>query len=144
MKQAATLNDKELYEAIRDCQLDPDGFDHEAHIRLAWYYLAHWPYDQALQKFNHDFKRFVVNAGAAGKYHRTITDALLQLIASHLHDEKCRVDWDYFKQDAAPLFTDAYGLLQRYYSSGLLESETARKTFKKPDKAELPAPYNPA
>lgn len=143
MKQAATLNDEELYEALADGSLDPAGFDHEAHIRLAWYYLTRWPYAEALQNFNHDFQRFVVNAGAAGKYHKTLTDALLQLISSHLRNQQCRQDWVYFKQDARPLFADAQSLLKHYYSTDLLASDAARKEFKKPDISDLPEPYNP-
>jgi len=140
MKQANTLNHQDLYIALRDGQLDPESFDHESHIRLAWYYLTQWPYEEALVKFNQDFFRFIVLAGAESKYHKTITDALLQLISSHLSDEQCRADWEYFKQDAEPLFSDAFGLLKRFYSTKLLGSDTARKEFKDPDIKDLPQP----
>ena len=134
------LSHEALYKAVIDGTLPADEFDHEAHIRLAWYYLVTWPYDEARERFNIDFQRLIVRVGAQQKYHKTITDALLQLISSHLQDERCREDWLYFKQDAEPLFADAYGLLQRFYSSGVLESEPARKAFKEPDVKELPEP----
>ncbi len=82
-------------------------------------------------------------AGARGKYHKTITEALLLLISSHLGDEQCRRDWEYFKQDAEPLFSDAYGLLKRFYSVELLATEAARKDFKDPDVKDLPSPASP-
>ena len=138
------LSHEELYTAINTGNLPPDDFDHEAHVRLAWYYLVTWPYEEALQRFNSDFYRFIVNAGAKSKYHKTITDALLQLISSHLEDERCRSSWDYFKTDARPLFTDAYGLLTRFYSPDLLQSEMARKEFTDPDVKNMPEPYSPS
>jgi len=144
MKQASTLNHEDLYITLRDGELDPESFDHESHVRLAWYYLTHWPYEQALEHFNRDFFRFIVSAGAQGKYHKTITEALMQLIASHLGDERCRTDWEYFKQDADPLFSDAFELLKRFYSAELLGSEAARKDFKDPDVKKLPSPSSPA
>ncbi|NOR18687.1 MAG: hypothetical protein GQ538_01195, partial [Xanthomonadales bacterium] len=67
MKLASTLNHQDLYTALRDGQLDPESFDHESHIRLAWYYLTQWPYEEALEKFNQDFFRFIVLAGAETK-----------------------------------------------------------------------------
>lgn len=140
MKHASNLTHQDLYLALRSGQLDPESFDHESHIRLAWYYLTQWPYDEAQQRFNKDFFGFIVAAGAESKYHKTITDALLQLISSHLDDERCCTDWDYFKQDADPLFADALGLLKRFYSAELLGSEPARKEFKDPDIRDLPQP----
>ena len=140
MKQASTLSHEDLYIALRDGDLDPESFDHESHVRLAWYYLTQWPYEQALERFDRDFFRFIVSAGAQRKYHKTITEALLQLISSHLDDERCRKDWAYFKQDTDPLFSDAFGLLKRFYSAELLGSEAARKEFKDPDIKELPQP----
>ena len=142
MKQATTLTHIELYQALCDGTLDPDSFDHESHIRLAWYYLTRWPYDQAVDRFDQDFFRFIVSAGAEIKYHKTITHALLQLIASHLDQEQCRTDWQFFKQDAEPLFTDAFGLLQRFYSSDLLDSDAARKDIQSPDVKDMPKAFN--
>ena len=143
MKIATSLSHEDLYLAMRNGDLDPESFDHESHVRLAWYYLTHWPYAEALEKFDQDFFRFIVSAGAEGKYHKTITEALLQLISSHLGDEQCRADWEYFKKDADPLFSDAFGLLKRFYSSELLGSEAARKDFKDPDIKHLPDPVLP-
>jgi hypothetical protein len=140
LKLAGNLNHEDLYLALRDDQLDPESFDHESHIRLAWYYLTRWPYEEAHERFNHDFFQFIVAAGTESKYHKTITDALLQLISSHLNDEQCRSDWTHFKQDAEPLFADAFGLLKRFYSTELLGSEPARKEFKDPDIKDLPQP----
>jgi hypothetical protein len=141
MLKASTLGHHELHQTIQDGTLDGDSFDHESHVRLAWYYLVNWPYQQAIEKFNVDFLHFISDAGAAGKYHRTITDALLQLIASHLDDPQCRSDWNYFKRDARPLFEDASGLLQRFYSSRLLASDEARNSFQTADLKDLPEPY---
>lgn len=141
MKHAPSLTHEQLYVALRDDELDPESFDHESHIRLAWYYLNKWPYDEACEKFNTDFLRFIVNAGAQAKYHKTITDALLQLIASHLGDRQCQQSWEYFKKDAEPLFTDAYGLLQRFYSQQLLGSDRAREIFVPADVNVLPEPF---
>jgi hypothetical protein len=141
MKTASTLSHDDLCSALRDGTLDPDTFNHESHIRLAWVYLTRLPYEEACERFNADFLRFIVKAGAESKYHKTITDALLQLIASHLELEQCRSDWEFFKADAQPLFVNAYGLLQRFYSVKLLESDRARKEFAGPDLKAMPGPH---
>ena len=143
MQFANTLSHEDLYIALRYGDLDPESFDHESHVRLAWYYLTRWPYVEALENFDRDFFRFIVRAGAERKYHKTITEALLQLISSHLDDEQCITDWEYFKRDAEPLFSDAFGLLKRFYSPELLGSEAARKEFKEPDVKDLPEPPPP-
>jgi len=138
MKKASSLSHPELYAALRNGDLDPESFDHEAHIRLAWYYLSQQEFDPAAQAFGTDFYRFIVRAGAQSKYHKTITCALLQLIASHLDDERCKTDWEYFKRDAEPLFANALGLLKRFYSEELLFSDDARKHFIHPDLSDFP------
>jgi len=137
------LTHKELYQAVINGTLPVAEFDHEAHIRLAWYYLTRWPFSEASRRFHQDFRKLVQSAGAEAKYHKTITTALLQLIASHLGDEKCRSDWASFKADAEPLFADAVGLLQRFYSPTLLNSDTARTTLATPDLCELPGISQP-
>ena len=138
MRNAASLNHQELFEALRNGELDPESFDHESHIRLAWYYLNQQEFDPAAEAFATDFYQFIVRAGAQSKYHETITYALLQLIASHLDDERCKTDWEYFKRDADPLFADALGLLKRFYSEELLFSDNARKHFIHPDLRDFP------
>ncbi len=138
--KTAPMSVEALYQAITDGSYPPEQFCHEEHVRLAWYYLTRWPLPEAADRFDRDFDRFIEQAGARDKYHCTITFALLQLIFSHLDTEETRSDWNAFKADATPLFSDAIGLLMRHFSRDRLFSEEARLTWVDPDLAPLPGP----
>ncbi len=127
-----------LYQQLTQGSLDPESFKHANHIRLAWYYLNTWGEAEAIKRFTHDLQAYTQLVGAQSKYHHTISIALLRLMASHFPSLKNPQDWDAFKTDAQPLFTDAQKLLQRFYSTETLNSATARASWVEPDKEALP------
>jgi hypothetical protein len=119
-------------EAFERGEIDPDAFDDEAHVYVAWLYLERFPLPEALGKFDAALRRLTVKLGVPGKYHATITWFFLLLIAERRHADP-GADWNRFRRQNADLVEDG-GLLGRYYSRRTLASDRARQSFVLPDR----------
>jgi hypothetical protein len=121
-------------EALEDGTLDVEQFDHEAHVYVAWLYLQQYPLHEAAARFIAALKRLTALLGIPGKYHETISWFFMLLIAERRNSQKSD-DWHSFYRNHADLFArgDA-NILNRYYSSELLGSDRARRSFMLPDK----------
>jgi hypothetical protein len=119
-------------EAFERGEIDPEAFDHEAHVYLAWLYLERFPLPEALGKFDVALRRLTVKLGVPGKYHATITWFFLLLIAERRNADP-GADWNRFRRRNADLVEDG-GLLGRYYSRRTLASDRARQSFVLPDR----------
>lgn len=132
------LDDDAFLDAIARCQLPAADFGHCEHLRLAWLHLRRGPRQAAIDHCCADIARFAAHHGAATKFHRTVTEALLRLMAhGGAADES--LDWDGFLSRNPGLLADARGLLARHYSPTLLASDDARRCFLPPDLLPLPA-----
>lgn len=122
-------------DAFERGRIDPESFDHEAHVYAAWNYLERFAPPEALEKFDAALRRLTVQLGIPGKYHATITWFFLLLIAER-RDAECRAearaDWFRFRQRNPDLFEG--GLLERYYRRQTLASGRARRSFMLPDR----------
>ena len=123
-----------VVKGFEDASLKPDGFNHEAHLQVAWHYLQHGKLLDALTRFTAALRRLTIKLGVASKYHETITWFYMIQIAERLSC-KSGADWPAFKADNPDLFEWNPSLVQKYYSDSLLSSDTARRTFVFPDLA---------
>ena len=115
------MTDDEFLARLRDCSLAPAMFNHLGHVRLARICLARYPLEQAVGVVCGTISAYAASLGAAGKFHWTVTEALVRLLAAgHTPDG------------------DARALLARHYSAPLLASLAARSSFVAPDLAPLP------
>ena len=73
--------------------IDPDRFDHEAHIYVAWLYLKTFECDEAIQRFDAALRRLTRKIGAASKYNAMITWLFLKLIAERSHEDESWLDF---------------------------------------------------
>ena len=119
-------------EAFERGEIDPDAFDHEAHVHLAWLYLERFPLPEALGKFDTALRRLTLKLGIPGKYHATITWFFLLLIAERRNADP-GADWSRFRRRNADLVENG-GLLDAYYSHRTLASDRARQAFVLPDR----------
>ncbi len=110
--------------------VDPERFDHEAHVYVAWLYVREYPLSEALEKFDVALQRLVIKLGAEGKYHATLTWFFLLLIAQRAATAET---WQVFKRSNTDLINDGKELLSRYYSDACLSSDLARQRFLLPD-----------
>ena len=131
------LDDAAFLAAIASGELPASDFGHLQHLRLAWLHLQSAPLDTAIKRTCADIACFAAHHGAHAKFHRTVTEALLRLMANGgAHDKG--LSWPAFQHRNAALISDARGQLARHYSPTLLASPEARQRFLHPDLLPLP------
>jgi len=111
--------------------IDPERFNHEAHVYVGWLFVREFELSEALARFDAGLRRLVIKLGAEGKYHATLTWFFLLLIAERIEDNE---PWQAFRSRNIDLVNDSKELLSRYYSEGHLLSKRARERFVLPDK----------
>jgi hypothetical protein len=127
------MTDDELVQAFEAATLPANQFPHAAHVRVAWWYLTHYPLGEALTRFTAALKHFAVHHGATGLYHETITVAYVLLIAERLA-ESPGLRWEHFAETHQDLLARSPSVLARYYSDQTLRSDRARRAFVMPDR----------
>lgn len=113
--------------------IDPEAFDHAAHVFVAWSYLREMPQRDAARAFCAALQRLTRLLGVAGKYHETISWFFLLLIAER-RSGAAGTDWATFEAANPALLNDAGALLRAYYSPERLASPLARRQFLLPDR----------
>lgn len=130
------LDDDTFLTALVTCELPPADFTHLQHLRLAWLHLRRAPLDAAIDSTCTDINRFGRHQGKADLFHRTVTEALVRVMAGR---SAAGLDWQSFLRLHADLVNDARAVLARHYSPTLLASPEARLTFLPPDLLPLTA-----
>lgn len=125
--------DRAFLAAIANCKLPATEFGHVQHLRLAWLRLRSAPLEAAIAQTCADIACFAAHHGADDKFHRTVTEALMRLMAGSGATEP-ELDWSGFQRLNTALLDDARGLLARHYSLTLLASPEARLHFQPPDR----------
>jgi hypothetical protein len=122
-----TMTDQEFIAAFTAGRLAPEGFDHRAHLRTAFLLLRSRPFLEACIAMREGLQALAGKLGKPDLYHETVTVAFMALVAERTPTG----DWDSFIA-AHPELCER-GLLDGWYSKGLLASGAARKTFVMPD-----------
>lgn len=138
MTLSPTLPDEAFLAAFLEARLAPADFNHRGHLRAAWLLLQRCPLEQAVADTCDGIARLAARLGAPDKYHRTLTEALVRLMA-HGGASDPALDWEGFLAANAPLVRDARGVLAQYYQPETLASADARQRFLPPDRQPLPA-----
>jgi hypothetical protein len=121
----------EFTTAFESCELPKEQFHHRDHLRLAWIYLQRYGHPQAARKIADAIRKYAAHNNASQKYHETITMAWLELV--HLAQQSLPDSATF--DDLPHAFPELLqkNALAEYYSSGVLESETAKRIFVPPD-----------
>lgn len=125
-----TLSDTAFLEQFEQQTLPPEHFNHQGHLRLAWLYLNLFDLATAVDKVCLGIKTYAESLGATDKFHWTITDALVRIMAKRMGAEDA---WPVFLQNNQDLLNDALTILHQYYSEELLNSTEARMAVQQPD-----------
>ena len=83
--------------------IDPAGFDHAAHVHVAWLYVRAYPAREAVTRFDAALRRFTDRVGASDKYNAMITWLFMLLI---IERSRANESWDEFRSGNADLFDD--------------------------------------
>lgn len=124
-------------EGFESGSIDPELFDHEAHVYIAWLYLQQYDLEEAIAKFSSALRRLTKKLGIESKYHQTLTWFFLILIAERQASLKSD-DWQSFRRANADIFATKPSIIKRYYSNERLDMSLARKQFLMPDRLPLP------
>jgi hypothetical protein len=131
------MSDDEFVNAFLQCRLSSDDFDHRGHLRIAWLLLRRYPLEQAIEEICVGIARSARHFGAPDKYNRTLSEALVRLIA-HAEAHTPHAAFEEFVAANSALVHNVRGVLAQYYSPGLLHSVTAKRSFEMPDLQPLP------
>jgi len=112
-------------------RLPARGFDHRAHVEAARALLKTHDFAEAASLYVRAIMAMANAAGSPGKFHMTITVAMLSAVAERLPFETG--DFDAFARANPDLFDR--GFLSAHYSKERLQCDLARRTFLLPDKA---------
>lgn len=132
------MSDDQFLAAFLDSSMPPAGFDHLGHLRATWLLLQRRPLETAVEETCDAIARLAAHLGVPGKYNRTLSEALVRLMA-HGGGADPAQPWPRFLAANAELKDDALGVLARHYSEQTLTSPAARERFVPPDRSPLPA-----
>ena len=135
--QPATWSDADFLAAFLDSSMPAAGFDHHGHVRATWLLLQAHPLPEAVELTCDGIARLATRLGVSGKYHRTLSEALVRLMAAGGAADRAQSFADFVRANRA-LMQDARGLLARHYSPQWLATEAARLNFVAPDRLPLP------
>jgi len=117
-------------DAFEAGNIDPERFNHEAHVYVGWLYVSKYELPEAISRFDTGLKRLVKKVGAVGKYHATLTWFFLVIIAERANANE---SWQAFRHRNTDIFDDVQKTLSRYYSQDFLYSDRARERFLLPN-----------
>jgi hypothetical protein len=129
---APELGDRQFLDQFENKTLNPSYFNHRGHSRLAWLYLNHHDVDTAVERVCTGIEAYASSLGAATKFHLTLTDAIVRIMARRM-DKMDEKDWSLFLDQNKDLVEDARSVLGQYFSKDHLFSETARTSLVQPD-----------
>lgn len=137
MNDPKTMSDEDFLAAFLDCSMPAAGFDHHGHVRAAWLMLRRYPLEEAIDRTCTGIARLAAHLGVPGKYHRTLSEALMRLMA-HGGAADPGMSWEGFVQINEQLMGNARGMLAQHYSEDRLTIPEARLRFVPPDRVPLP------
>lgn len=115
----------------------PADFDHRAHVRLAYTYLAESDTGAAIDRVRTALLAFLDRHGIPrAKYHETMTRAWVMAVRHFMEAGAGAPDADRFIEEN-PKLLDSKIMLE-HYSADLLFSPEARARFVEPDRDDIP------
>ncbi len=126
----------ELVRRLGDLTLPNQLFRHRDHLRFAHHCLRRdgWPF--ALDAVSEAIARFARHHGQAQRFHVTMTECWVRLVAGALAGEPRECSFEQLAARHSELLDTSLPL--RYYSRERLFSDAARARWVEPDLGELP------
>ena len=128
----SSLSDDEFIQQFEQQTLAPDEFDHLGHLRIAWLYLNRESLSVAVYKVCHGIKQYAESLGATDKFHHTLTEAIVRLMAVKLRQGQ-KESFDSFLEAYSELVNDLPQEIAKHYSKEVLDSMRAKKEYIAPD-----------
>ncbi|MFT5336912.1 MAG: hypothetical protein ACI9YL_000914 [Luteibaculaceae bacterium] len=110
----------------------PPFFDHRAHLKLAFEFIQLMPLREAIEAAESFLLGYVTSVGARDQFNVTLTRASVLLISDKTHGNK-GLSFDELLKNNPELEKDFLGELHQYYTSELLQSTEAKRTWIAPN-----------
>ncbi len=126
------MDDSEFIKAFESGTLNPQLFDHEAHIKLAWVYLNRYGEKEAIAKTCEGIRNFDRLHGDGTKYHATLTIAAVKAV-HHFKRKSKATTFEGFIKEFPRLKTSFKSLLGQHYGIDIISDKKAKTEFVEPD-----------
>lgn len=126
------LTDDQFIGELVDTTLDPALFNHEAHLRLAWYCINRYGIEEAINKVTSYLSAYVAALGATDKYNTTLTIASVKAVY-HFMLKSTSTNFSGFIASNPRLNTEFKSLLTSHYSTDIFNSPEAKSKFLEPE-----------
>lgn len=137
MKHLSNVEDHNFRRDVETCKFPPAGFNHRAHIRLAYVYLTAYDTDTAHQLMRSALLAFLEHHGIdVSKYHETITRAWIMAVRHFMENTPSSESSDNFIEKN-PRMLDSK-IMMEHYSAEVLFSDKARAKFVEPNLDPIP------
>ena len=137
MKHEVSKTDLEFLTAFEAGAYAPADFNHRAHVRLAYIYLAMNDVERATTLLRAAIVNFLKHHGVTPtKYHETLTQAWILAVFHFMHRTPSALSAEDFVRQT-PLLLDSRIMLT-HYSAEVLYSTRARSHFVQPDLDPIP------
>jgi hypothetical protein len=143
MHDTSSVDDARLLQSFEDCTLPFVQWTHRCHVKVAYLYLRHFSFDEALVRIRNGIKAYnaanKVPEGPTSGYNETTTHAMVHLIAATM-----RAYDGTFPTSGADSFCDTHSqlmtrhVLRLFYSPQRRMDPLAKTQFVEPDLAPLP------
>src|SRR5687767_9682806 len=120
------MSDDDFVSAFSACRLAPTDFDHRGHLRIAWLLVHRHPLECAIEETCAGIARIARLFGAPDKFNRTLSEALVRLIADAANRAPAATFEEFLLGNSA-FVHDVRGVLAHYYSPSLLHSANAKR-----------------
>lgn len=138
MKHLITNEDLEFKGRVESCEFPLSEFDHRAHLRLAYVYLAENNKSIAAKLMRDTLTGLLKHAGIdpSQKYHETLTEAWILAVRHFMNNTNSSESADDFIEKN-PVMLDSK-IMMTHYSAELLFSRKARQSFVEPNLDPIP------
>jgi len=133
------VTDADFVRQFEEHEIPNSQFRHRDHLRLGWWYLQNYGLEQAIRKVQDRIRSFAARNGHAYKYHATLTELWVRLIAAHAAGHAFLTFSDFVDENRELLDKK---LPLRFYSVQRLYSTAAQDEWTEPDVNRLPWPAN--
>lgn len=132
MKSHFELSDTQFEQQFESCTLDPNLFNHEAHLRLAYIHIQKYGQEKAIAKICNQLQVFVAHLGASDKYNATLTVAAVKAMY-HFMKRSAANNFKAFIVEFPQLKNDFKKLMQSHYDFDIFNSPKAKSSFLEPN-----------
>jgi hypothetical protein len=132
MENHFDLTDEELASRFSRLSLNPELFNHEAHLRLAWIHIGNYGVEQAIDNICTQLWSFVYSVNASEKYNKTLTIAAVRVVDHFMR--RCQSDtFAGVLEEFPQLKTHFRELISTHYSFDIFNLEAAKRDYLEPD-----------